>query len=196
MEQVEERLALAPPASRTALISALLPSDIFVQGYFNDKNMRPAMRARGRAIERLMTLEGARLDQLVVRRPSRRRPRVGFITIGVQDRAESVFLLSHMEHLGRLGFDVRLYCRMIPTAGSAACAATPRRAMSACPMAFSRPQTICAARISTSRFSPAISRPSSVPDNVCIAAHRPDPGYGDLDAADLGPAQRRCHDLQ
>ncbi len=124
-----------------------------------------------------MTLEGARLDQLVVRRPSRRRPRVGFITIGVQDRAESVFLLSHMEHLGRLGFDVRLYCRMDPDG----------RIGGLCRNAAARyvrlPDGVLAATdylrredLDIAIFASNLAAVVSAPDNVCIAAHRPDPG--------------------
>ncbi len=114
MEQIEERLERATPETRPGLVNAFVSADIMVPGYFNELNMRPAMLARARAIEKLMQLEGARLDQLVVRAPGRRRPRIGFIAIAVQDRTESVFLLAHMEHLGRQGFDVRLYCRKDP----------------------------------------------------------------------------------
>jgi nitrite reductase/ring-hydroxylating ferredoxin subunit len=114
MEQIEERLERATPETRPGLVNAFVSADIMVPGYFNELNMRPAMLARARAIEKLMLLEGARLDQLVVRAPGRRRPRIGFIAIAVQDRTESVFLLAHMEHLGRQGFDVRLYCRKDP----------------------------------------------------------------------------------
>ena len=114
MEQIEERLERATPETRPGLVSAFVSADIMVPAYFNELNMRPAMLARARAVEKLMQLEGARLDQLVVRSPGRRRPRIGFIAIAVQDRTESVFLLAHMEHLGRQGFDVRLYCRKDP----------------------------------------------------------------------------------
>jgi predicted O-linked N-acetylglucosamine transferase (SPINDLY family)/nitrite reductase/ring-hydroxylating ferredoxin subunit len=114
MEQVLERLDRAAPESRLTLMKALLASDLAVQGYFNEQSMLPAMVARARVLERLLTLEGARLDQLLVRRPIRHRPRVGFIATAVQDRTESVFLLAHMEHLAALGFEVRLYNRSDP----------------------------------------------------------------------------------
>jgi|GEM_PF-1055577 predicted O-linked N-acetylglucosamine transferase (SPINDLY family)/polysaccharide pyruvyl transferase WcaK-like protein/nitrite reductase/ring-hydroxylating ferredoxin subunit len=117
MAQVLDRFERTTVQERLPLMTAFLASDLYVQGYFNEKNMCAAMLARGRVIERLMTLEGARLDQLVVRRPTRRRPRIGFIAISVQDRTESVFLLAHMEHLARQGFDVRLYTRMDPEGG-------------------------------------------------------------------------------
>jgi predicted O-linked N-acetylglucosamine transferase (SPINDLY family)/nitrite reductase/ring-hydroxylating ferredoxin subunit len=114
MEQILERLDTAPPDSRTALLKALLTSGLYVQGYFTEHSMRPAMVARARVLERLLALEGARPDQLVPRRPIRQRPRVGFIAPAIQDRTESVFLLAHMEHLAAQGFEVRLYSRSDP----------------------------------------------------------------------------------
>jgi predicted O-linked N-acetylglucosamine transferase (SPINDLY family)/nitrite reductase/ring-hydroxylating ferredoxin subunit len=113
MAQVLDRLNR--PETSVALRRPFFNSTLFVQSYFNEKDMRPAMRARARVIETILQLEGARLGQLVNRHPSRRRPRVGFIAINVEDRTESVFLLAHLEHLARHGFEVRLYCRADPS---------------------------------------------------------------------------------
>lgn len=113
MEQVLDRLNR--PEASVAMRRAFFVSTLFIQSYFNERDMRPAMRGRARVIETILTLEGTRLGQLVSRQPSRRRPRIGFIAFNAEDRTESVFLLAHIEHLARQGFEVRLYCQADPS---------------------------------------------------------------------------------
>lgn len=107
-ERVEEELAnSAVPVKELA--SAFFGSAIFVQSYFNELNLRDLMRARGRIIERISELLGGTLDQLRVLRPARKRPRIGFISLGVSDGAEGVHLAAHMERLDRRHYEIRLY---------------------------------------------------------------------------------------
>lgn len=108
-EQLRDRLDRAAPEQRTALATLVRTSDVFIQGYFNDRNLLPAMTARARLIERMLQIEGAEIDQLMVRAPSGRPPRIGFVVLTIGDGPEGIFLLAHLEHLAANGFDVRLY---------------------------------------------------------------------------------------
>jgi FkbM family methyltransferase len=89
-------------------------SSIFMQSYFNELNLRAVMRARGDIIEQILERGGAKLDQLRVLRPYKKKPRIGFVVLYVSDGTESVFLAANLEKLDHERFDVRLYCMQEP----------------------------------------------------------------------------------
>jgi FkbM family methyltransferase len=91
------------------VIEAFNGSSMFIQSYFNELNLRDVMRARGAVIEQILERGGANLDQLRVMWPVRERPRIGFVSLGLGDGTETVFLAASMEHLDRRRYDVRLY---------------------------------------------------------------------------------------
>jgi FkbM family methyltransferase len=95
--------------------AAFFGSAVFMQGYFNELNLRGVMRARGAIIEHLMTRSGSVLDQLRVAAPCAARPRIGFVSLHLADGAETTALAAHMERLDRNRFDVRLYSVAAPS---------------------------------------------------------------------------------
>ena len=96
------------------LIEAFSRSGIFMQSYFNELNLRGTMRLRGTIIEQMLERGGGSLDQLRVMRPIRQRPRIGFISLVLDDGSETVFLAAHMQHLDRARYEVRLYSLFEP----------------------------------------------------------------------------------
>ncbi len=97
------------PDSVEDVLAAFFGSTLYVQSYFNELNLRGAMRGRGAIIEDLMARRGAMLDQLRVAAPCGGRPRIGFIALALGDGTETTALAAHMERLNRNRFDVRLY---------------------------------------------------------------------------------------
>ena len=95
-------------------------SRIFIQSYFNELNLRTLMRSRGDIIEQILERGGAKLDQLRVLRPLRKKPRIGFVVLYVGDGTESVALAANLENLDHERFDVRLYSVQEPTGKLAA----------------------------------------------------------------------------
>ena len=94
---------------------AFFASLAFMQGYFNEINLRPVMRARGAIIEHVLGRGNAVLDQLRVVAPASSRPRIGFVSHAVSDGTETTALAAHMERLNRNRFDVRLYSFSAPS---------------------------------------------------------------------------------
>lgn len=88
---------------------AFFGSAIFMQGYFNELNLRDVMSARGALVEHFLERGGAFLDQLRPMRPVKTRPRIGFIAYHITDGTETAALAAHLERLDRRRFDVRLY---------------------------------------------------------------------------------------
>jgi FkbM family methyltransferase len=96
------------------ITSAFFGSALFIQGYFNELNLRDVMRTRARLIETLLERRDATLDQLRVLRPARKRPRIGFIALMLHDGTETASLAAHLERLDRRRFDVRLFSLGLP----------------------------------------------------------------------------------
>ena len=107
-ERIGEYLAHSA-GSVADVTEAFNGSSMFMQSYFNEFNLRDVMRARGAIIEQILERSGANLDQLRVMRPIQKRPRIGFVSSGLSDGTETVFLAASMEHLDRRRYDVRLY---------------------------------------------------------------------------------------
>src|SRR4029077_14617194 len=65
--------------------------------------------ARGDIIEQILERDGAKLDQLRVMRPIRKKPRIGYVVLYVGDGTESVLLAANLEKLDHERFDIWLY---------------------------------------------------------------------------------------
>jgi FkbM family methyltransferase len=107
-ENIQQHLR-ATADSVDDVVSAFFGCAAFMQGYFNELNLRGVMRARGAIIEDLTTRSGGVLEQLRVAAPCAPRPRIGFVALQLGDGTETTALAAHMERLDRNRFDVRLY---------------------------------------------------------------------------------------
>jgi FkbM family methyltransferase len=95
-------------------------SRIFIQSYFNELNLRSVMRARADIIEQILERDGAKLDQLRVLRPIKKKPRIGYVVLYIGDGTESVFLAANLEKMDHERFDIRLYSVQEPVGKIAA----------------------------------------------------------------------------
>jgi FkbM family methyltransferase len=96
------------------VIAGFCGSSMFAQSYFSEKNLRKVMMARATVIEKILERNGSKLDQLRVISTMRSRPRIGFISFSVSDGTETVFLISHLEHIDRTRFDTKLFSMFPP----------------------------------------------------------------------------------
>jgi FkbM family methyltransferase len=117
--RVNEYLRHAGNRSRE-LAMVFNSSAAFVQSNFNELNLRDTMRERGAIIELILERGGASLDQLRALRPTRTRPRIGFVAAWLVDSAESAFLTAHMDRLDRAKYEIRLYTLSAPAGQLAA----------------------------------------------------------------------------
>jgi FkbM family methyltransferase len=153
------------------VLGAFFGSPLFMQGYFNELNLRGVMRARGAIIEHLVTRRGAVLDQLRVAAPCADRPRIGFIMRFLGDGPETTALAAHMERLDRRRFDVRLYSIGPPSGrvGALCCAAAQTHVQ------LPREPLAAVARLRNENLDMAVfsTNLTAIPHEVAqVAAHR------------------------
>ena len=96
------------------VVTAFLSSNIFLQSYFNELNLRGLMTKRAAIIEDILTRRGATLDQLRVMRPCRHKPTIGFIVYSAGDGTETTGLAAFLERLDRRRFEIKLYSLVEP----------------------------------------------------------------------------------